>query len=332
MSKTVTIPSYKNPYDVDVNGRKYAYRAGDTLEVPDEVAEVIEHDLDLVIEPLPVPKPGGSGSSGGGGGESAGSDTLTWDGNTEGLAAVDIGDGSYLYKISDATPTLSEAQQGGKVTGIDGSVAEFTSADIASMNDVYTIANMVGGLVVLKDNTDFYGVTIPQKGIYYLSDYIATLPSVGFLLTINGYTGFPAVSMEEQFIRLIERDESKPVTKLPDGVTKIGAIAFAENKAIALTAIPDGVTSIGNKAFQSCYNLALTSLPASVTSIGNYAFQSCYALTEITFNGKPDSIGTNVFLYCSELYTINVPWAEGEVANAPWGASYATINYNYTGG
>jgi hypothetical protein len=26
-----------------------------------------------------------------------------------------------------------------------------------------------------------------------------------------------------------------------------------------------------------------------------------------------------------------VPWAEGAVANAPWGATNATINYNYTG-
>jgi hypothetical protein len=31
----------------------------------------------------------------------------------------------------------------------------------------------------------------------------------------------------------------------------------------------------------------------------------------------------------TNLMTINVPWSEGEVINAPWGASNATINYNY---
>lgn len=30
--------------------------------------------------------------------------------------------------------------------------------------------------------------------------------------------------------------------------------------------------------------------------------------------------------------TRGVPWAEGAVTNAPWGATNATINYNYTGG
>ena len=38
-----------------------------------------------------------------------------------------------------------------------------------------------------------------------------------------------------------------------------------------------------------------------------------------------------VFYECEKLTTINVPWSEGEVAGAPWGATGATINYNYTG-
>ena len=32
----------------------------------------------------------------------------------------------------------------------------------------------------------------------------------------------------------------------------------------------------------------------------------------------------------SNLTTINVPWLEGEVANALWEVTNATINYNYT--
>lgn len=51
----------------------------------------------------------------------------------------------------------------------------------------------------------------------------------------------------------------------------------------------------------------------------------------MTFEGKPTRIDSNAFYNCSNLKTINVPWAEGEVANAPWGATKATINYNYTG-
>ena len=41
MSKTITIPTNCNPYIVVINNHVYAYRAGDTIEVPDEVAEAI---------------------------------------------------------------------------------------------------------------------------------------------------------------------------------------------------------------------------------------------------------------------------------------------------
>ena len=40
-------------------------------------------------------------------------------------------------------------------------------------------------------------------------------------------------------------------------------------------------------------------------------------------------IAENAFSNCASLQTINVSWGEGEVANAPWGAPKATINYNY---
>ena len=96
--------------------------------------------------------------------------------------------------------------------------------------------------------------------------------------------------------------------------------------------LPSDLTSIGNYAFYSHTNLALTSLPGSLTSIGSNAFYNCTNLAEITFDGKPNSISAKAFISCTNLLTINVPWAEGEVANAPWGATNATINYNYTGG
>jgi hypothetical protein len=40
---------------------------------------------------------------------------------------------------------------------------------------------------------------------------------------------------------------------------------------------------------------------------------------------------SSAFSGCTSLTTINAPWAEGAVSGAPWGATNATINYNYTG-
>ena len=121
------------------------------------------------------------------------------------------------------------------------------------------------------------------------------------------------------------------LTSLPAGTTSIGNYAFSNCSNLALTSLPAGITSINDSAFSNCSNLALTSLPAGITSISNYAFYNCTGLTTITFEGTPTTIASNVFYGCANLTTINVPWAEGAVANAPWGATNVTINYNYTG-
>ena len=55
MSKTITIPTNCNPYIVVINNHVYAYKAGDTIEVPDEVAEAIEDALELVPKPKRYP-------------------------------------------------------------------------------------------------------------------------------------------------------------------------------------------------------------------------------------------------------------------------------------
>ena len=121
------------------------------------------------------------------------------------------------------------------------------------------------------------------------------------------------------------------LTSLPSGLTSIDSYAFQDCTKLALTSLPSGLKSIGDYTFARCFNLALTSLPSGLTSIDSGAFQHCTGLTSITFTGTPTSIRTNAFSGCTNLTTINVPWAEGEVANAPWGATNATINYNYTG-
>lgn len=116
---------------------------------------------------------------------------------------------------------------------------------------------------------------------------------------------------------------------MPDEITIIESEAFSRCTNLALTSLPEGITSIKSRAFQSCRKLGLTSLPEGVTSIETEAFSYCTGLSKITFKGTPSMIAKNAFTGCTNLLTINVPWAEGAVANAPWGATNATINYNY---
>jgi hypothetical protein len=136
--------------------------------------------------------------------------------------------------------------------------------------------------------------------------------------------------------------------------TAIKPYAFTNDRVLTSVAMPK-VVHLRTRAFYSCSNLVLTSLPdglktiesyalasvkiangmisipAGVESIGEMVFQGSSSLEKVTFEGKPVSVNSSSFAGCANLTTVNVPWSEGEVANAPWGASKATINYNYTG-
>ena len=115
------------------------------------------------------------------------------------------------------------------------------------------------------------------------------------------------------------------------GHETIRAYAFYYCPSLASTTLPSGITNIDNSAFAVCTNLALTTLPSGITNISDYAFVECSSLVSLTFEGTPENIGASAFADCNNLTTINVPWAKGAVANAPWGATNATIHYGYRG-
>jgi hypothetical protein len=158
-----------------------------------------------------------------------------------------------------------------------------------------------------------------------MDEYIIKKDSLIELADIIRYKFEPI----EEDINLIGNRAQFNMQKLPNDITTIGHNAFRECTNLALTSLPESLTSIGDYAFYRCTNLALTSLPAGITNIGTGAFQWCENLKTLTFKGTPQTISQRCFASAYRLETINVPWSEGAVANAPWGATNATINYNY---
>jgi len=56
-----------------------------------------------------------------------------------------------------------------------------------------------------------------------------------------------------------------------------------------------------------------------------------YYASGVYFKNTPSLINSNAFKGMTHSsVNIYVPWAEGAVANAPWGATNATIHYNYS--
>ena len=93
----------------------------------------------------------------------------------------------------------------------------------------------------------------------------------------------------------------------------------------------DPVYEIDSSSFKNKTTITEVVIPASVKAIEASVFANCTGLTKVTFKGTPSSIPATAFDGCTNLLTINVPWAEDAKENAPWGATNATINYNYTG-
>ena len=64
-----------------------------------------------------------------------------------------------------------------------------------------------------------------------------------------------------------------------------GGMVTGCDKSATEIAIPEGVTKIGYLAFHECESLADITIPDSVTKIGSAAFDGCQSLADIRFGG-----------------------------------------------
>lgn len=117
---------------------------------------------------------------------------------------------------------------------------------------------------------------------------------------------------------------------LPSNLQYINMYAFSGCTSLVLSTLPNKVRYIGSYAFQDCKAFTSMTIPASVSTINAYAFKGCDNLATVTFLSKPSVLSQYAFNNCSNLTVINVPWSSGAVSKAPWGATNATVNYNYT--
>lgn len=146
---------------------------------------------------------------------------------------------------------------------------------------------------------------IPPISLYFWDDYIG-----------NGLTWHVYVNLHSNEIEVI-----------PDnwmyGVTSNGW-------KVPHVTLPDSVKRINTNAFSNC-QFSSFELPSSLEYIGALAFNECDGLQMLEFKSTPTTIHSLAFNGCSNLYDIYVPWSEGTVANAPWGApSSCNIHYNWS--
>lgn len=137
------------------------------------------------------------GGGGGGGSaseyfETVGGDTLTWDGNTEGLAVDNLG---ILYKVSELTLTAEDIVNG--VSCYFGEEITLSSSEIESDSHAMYIGGVVAVIYEAGVGVDLGdGCVFPEKGVYFMKEG----DTYTEYLTINGYTGFPTTKLKEEYL------------------------------------------------------------------------------------------------------------------------------------
>lgn len=103
--------------------------------------------------------------------------------------------------------------------------------------------------------------------------------------------------------------------------------SLGEYELVTNLIIPDTVTQIKQNAFAGCTCLKSITIPNSVASIGHNAFYKCSGVTTVRIGNGIQEI-SQYAVFDNSVTDIYIDKAEGEVANAPWGATNATIHYN----
>ena len=135
---------------------------------------------------------------------------------------------------------------------------------------------------------------------------------------LDGYSSVEVATsgdpeLEASYMSAIDNTLGRNVTKLPNGITKIGDYAFTQRTNLALSSLPETVTSIGTQAFNNCRKVSFTKLPTNVTSISAYAFQGC---TNLALTSLPEGI-TQLYQYtfarCTNLALTSLPESLTEI-------------------
>lgn len=232
--------------------------------------------------------------------------------------------------LTDAVASLIDGYGGITPTG----TINITDTSLTDVSD-YANAQVVDADLIasnIKKDVNILGVTGTFEGG-------GSTPTKGFVPTAWDSAGnvtsgvWYGSTMPERAIGVYNDDSQTSYTKNLgsvdiSGLQTIPKYAFAFCRKLSAVNFSDELTTIDNFGFSRTGFVSLV-LPNSVTTLGTYAFRECNDLKAITFTAIA-SLQSNTFTSCTKLLDIYVPWANGEVGYAPWGATNATIHYNWT--
>lgn len=225
--------------------------------------------------------------------------------------------------------------------------------------DVQTFSQL--HFYILKSNGVAYAYVPAMGGVITggLFSFQSTSYDKGFTENIREETEsgvYTTIEAYEQVVRWFTRDSSewKEITAYTNSTLYNGFIDvevlsgdITPRISAASEIVTDEVTEIREEWFRKkdgSYHknikpylfggvlLVNATIPHFIMFVERDAFYNSKNLTTVTFKGTPIEVSETAFSLCDNLTEINVPWSEATVLGAPWGATNATINYNYTEG
>lgn len=115
---------------------------------------------------------------------------------------------------------------------------------------------------------------------------------------------------------------------LPDGLTRIGDLAFYECSALQIVSMPDTVMEVGWYAFSGCSSMTMLDLSSNLKTIDEGGFRECSALTSLRLPASLTSIGYQGFYRCESLTEITIPSSVKEMGFSAFAFCYNLIRAN----
>ena len=197
-----------------------------------------------------------------------------------------------------------EIKQAGTETPTDGEYEDVSDGDFGDDDDDSDDDSYNGDLSGnMPDNEIWYLSTNGEKAVCNYDGFGVQILSE----TYKNGKGVIKFSGTVKVIEVLAFEENLRSVRIPESVTKIGKVAFANCLNLKEITIPNSVTSIGDAAFQSCLALTKVKMSENITYIGSSAFSSCEDLKELNIPRRVKYIGTYAFNGCTSLTDIVIP-------------------------
>ena len=132
------------------------------------------------------------------------------------------------------------------------------------------------GKSVFEDCDDLTSVTIPASVTIignWAFTYCDSLQAINVSSKNTSYTSNDGILYTHDMKTLFQCPGAKTKVNIPNGVTKIGGLAFINCDSLTSVTIPASVTSIGYEAFGYCDSLAVVTILAESIDIHEDAFE-----------------------------------------------------------